>query len=513
MLVRLSSLALLLATAPLSAQEPCFDGTGGPGGDFDWVVHDGEIFFFDTTFTAVVGGPDGVPTTVQNCVDGVIDLRHLFVEEGGQIRVQGPNRMLILATGDVMIRGTIDVSGFNAKDVATLNTGNQTERGGAGAAGGGPGGNGNPVTTNSSPRGGPGQGPFGEVNTGGEGGETAYADGFQGKDARRPGGGGGGRFGRDQGNQSLGLAATAGRDGNPAGRGAETDVRPARGGQAGIGPFLDAKPGNDFFGVRPVLGGRGELVHLIRGELPTLWAGYGGGGGGNADPASTFPTPNWNIGSDEKGGGGGGGGGQLHVQALGRIVFGAAGLIRSNGAFGGTGENTFFLDHVGGTGGAGTGGHVVLESASEIDFTDRGAYTGVLPRDWLQALGKPIKTGPTSDVNACCRTQSNGGAGGPGVVQLHVPDPVAPPGTDPARTDIVVPLAAAVARFPLDQVSSPGAIALFPTCDPFPGLSYGWLAAGAAGSFLRIPLLPEAPAVPAGALALDPEALELPPLF
>ena len=94
-------------------------------------------------------------------------------------------------------------------------------------------------------------------------------------------------------------------------------------------------------------------------------------------------------------------------------------------------------------------------------------------------------------MNACCRSYSNGGAGGPGVVQLHVPNPVAAPGTNPARTDIVVPTAVATARFPLDQVASPSAVALFPSCDPFARLGHGWFGgagAGARAGFMRLRL-------------------------
>ena len=47
-----------------------FDGTGGPNGDFDWVIRTGESFLFDTTHTAIVGGPNGVPTTTLNAVNG-----------------------------------------------------------------------------------------------------------------------------------------------------------------------------------------------------------------------------------------------------------------------------------------------------------------------------------------------------------------------------------------------------------------------------------------------------------
>ena len=459
-----------------------FEGTGGPNGDFDWVVRSGEFFFFDTVATPIVGGPGGIPSVVQNTVNGVVDVRHLTIEAGGEIRVQGPNPMRIHATGDVRIEGKLNLSGFNAKDVATLNTGNQVELGGAGVAGGGRGGSANEVTTNSTPRGGRGRGPFGQPNAGGQGGETGYAPLSQGKNARRPGGGGGGRFARDitGGSTPAGSStvATAGTNGHPSSRGAESGASPSRGGNPGPGAFLDASASNDFFGVRPVVSG-GQLVGLIRGELPGLWAGYGGGGGGNADPANTFPTPSWNFASDEKGGPGGGGGGGLRVKALGRIIFGPSGEIKANGGLGGTGENTNFLDHVGGTGGGGSGGHVVLE-ATQIDFTDEGSNAGGPLRDWIQACGPPVKVGPTQFVEPKNRGYSNGGAGGGGVIQLHVPDSLSPPGTNPATSDIVVPLLAAVSPDALDSVMSPPGFAMIPTFGARSQARSKWISIGEA---------------------------------
>ncbi|NOT30205.1 MAG: hypothetical protein HOP15_07140 [Planctomycetes bacterium] len=460
-----------------------FEGTGGPNGDFDWVVRTGQFFIFDTVATPIVGGPGGIPTTTQMAVNGVVDVRHLTIEAGGEIRVQGPNPMRIHATGDVRIEGKLNLSGFNAKDVATLNTGNQVELGAAGVAGGGRGGNANEVITNSTPRGGRGRGPFGQPNAGGQGGETGYAPANLGKNARRPGGGGGGRFARDIASGStpagFSLVATAGTNGHPSGRGAESGVSPSRGGDPGPGAFLDAAPNNDFFGVRPVVSG-GQLVDLIRGELAGLWAGYGGGGGGNADPANTFPTPSWNFASDEKGGPGGGGGGGLRVKALGRIIFGPSGEIKANGGFGGTGENTNFLDHVGGTGGGGSGGHVILESATLIDFTDGGSNTGGPLRDWIQACGPPVKTGPLQYVDPKSHGYSNGGAGGGGVVQLHVPDSLSPPGTNPATSDIVVPLLAAASPNPLDSVMSPPGFAMIPTFGARSQARSRWISIGEA---------------------------------
>ena len=411
-----------------------FQGEGGPDGDFDWIVHAGELFLFDTTRSEIIGGPDGVPTASVFAEDGLVDVNDFTIEAGGEVRVQGPNPMRIRATGDVVIRGRLDLSGFAAKDVVSFGTGNLREVGGSGAAGGGPGGTGNPNVTGPSSRAGNGAGPFGQVGLGGQGGEMGFAPDNS-ENARRPGGGGGGRFTRDwvgtTTNSGVSLTAGAGTNGNPRSMGAESLQRPSKGGTSGRGPFLDTNLENDFFGVRPVLSG-GDLSTLVRGELSGLWAGYGGGGGGNA--GKRFPNPNWGFGSDEKGGGGGGGAGGLHVQALGRIVFGRAGTIIANGGRGATGGNSAFFDHVGGTGGGGSGGHVILESATAVDFTDGGTAAGVRPRDFVVAGGPVQRIAANEYVDTCdedrpfccpsgCQVYSNGGAGGAGLIQIHVPDP------------------------------------------------------------------------------------------
>ena len=194
-------------------------------------------------------------------------------------------------------------------------------------------------------------------------------------------------------------------------------------------------------------------------------------------PASSVDSPAWTFSRDEKGAGGGAGGGVLHVQALGRIVFGAQGQILSNGGRGGNGENTNFLDHVGGTGGSGSGGLVLLESATLVDFTDGGANVLADPREWLSARGGPRGAGPTQFVNPAAVGYSNGGAGGPGIVQIHVPDPTLPPGVDPLHAQIVVPASIAVMRDPLGGVSAPPAVALYPTCTPvLRGMQHAWSA-------------------------------------
>lgn len=422
-----------------------FDGTGGPGGEFDWLVGNGDSIVVDTDDGAIVE-EDGV--TVQLFDDGVINVRNMTIELGGDVRVQGSKPLVIQATGTVIIRGTLDLSGFDAPNVVLPNTGNVRSEGGAGGPGGGRGGFANEVVTNSTPRGSFGQGPGAVPNIGGQGGETGFSSGA--KDTRRPGGGAGGRFARVTG---AGLVAEAGTNGHPESTGAVTGELPARGGALSAGPFPDGVTNNDFFGTR-AQGTSGNVTGLIRGELSSLWGGYGGGGGGNAVFSGQFPTPNWTPASDEKGAGGGGGGGGLYIRSLGPIRFGASGLIRCNGGRGGIGENTQALDHVGGNGGSGSGGHVILETASHVDFTDGGVVGA--NRDFITAVGGArIEGADTSGGDV-----SFGGAGGAGVIQLHVPNSLAAPTTFGGNSDIFVPNAAGNA---LDNIASPAALPLVPT--------------------------------------------------
>jgi len=440
-----------------------FEGTGGPGGDFDWVVLNGDSVVVDTDNGRIVAS-DGV--TAQIIDNGVIDVRDMTIELGGSVRVQGSKPLVINATGTVIVRGTLDLSGFDAASVVLPNQGNLRSDGGAAGPGGGRGGHANEVVTNSTPRGSFGQGPRGEPNTGGQGGESGFASPASGKDARRPGGGAGGRFAPDAG---AGLTAGNGLAGSDLSTGAATAVQPAPGGLVSAGPFVDGISNNNFFGTRAE-GTVGNVTSLIRGELTGLLGGYGGGGGGNALPASQFPTPNWTPASDERGAGGGGGGGGLHIRALGPIQFGASGLIRANGGRGGTGENTQGLDHVGGNGGSGSGGHVILETASYVDFTDGGTVN--TNRDCITAVGGTQVTGATTSAG----NVSFGGAGGPGVIQLQVPSSLSAPTTFGGNSDIFVPTALST----LDSIASPAALPLVPSFGSRSFARSKWISVGGA---------------------------------
>ena len=310
-------------------------------------------------------------------------------------------------------------------------------------------------------RGETGSGAFG-TGSGGEGGESSFGSGVN-EIARRGGGGGGGRFARDQGP----LIAERGADGGNGGKGAESGVTPARGGAAGPEIFTDGDPANDFFGLEPIVDASGAVVGRRRGELPRIHAGAGGGNAGDSITADAFPPLGFPL--VPEGGGGGGGGGALHIRALGRIVFGPLGRIRANGGRGGRRSDAF--EAIGAScGGSGSGGHVILESAEAIDFT--GGVPGVQVQPWVQAVGGPrVLQAPSP--------QGAGGAGGPGVVQLHVLHPERAPGD--ADSNLILPLGALDDPDPLAAVCAPRPHVLYPSTRSHSRALSRWIPLGAAG--------------------------------
>jgi len=415
--------------------------------DFDWVVGPREAFDFDTESQTVLGGPNGEHVKVQTSTGGLVLVRNFVVEAGGVLRARGPNPLVIHATGSVSILGRIDVNGSDAADRRSPGIG------GAGGPGGGPGGSG---TSGVDARGGAGSGPAG-TEAGGNGGESSFSPVSPGPLGHLGAGGGGGRFGRNQGF----LVAEAGSNGSDVGRGAESGASPARGGAPGSGPFGDADPENDFFGVAPIVDSLHNLVGVRRGELAGPHGGEGGGGGGDLITSSVFP-PSAPVPVTE-GGGGGGGGGVLVIRATDRIRFGLVGQIVANGGKGARGRG--IATH----GGSGSGGHVILESAKAIDFTD--GNPGVPPRLWIRAAGGPRASQGGGGPNF-------GGAGGPGVVQLHVPRPELAPGTD---SGVILPEFALTQLDPLSEVSEPRPSVLFATMGKVSGARSRWIPLGAAG--------------------------------
>ncbi|MFT5050405.1 MAG: hypothetical protein ACI8QZ_001807 [Chlamydiales bacterium] len=399
-----------------------FTGTGGTNGTFDWIVRPGVQITLDTVLARIEGG-NGAITGEQLVLNGMIDVRNVFIPASSQVLFQGPNPVTILASGTVDIQGELVASGGDSLGVGTLGTANVPEPGAAGRAGGGTGGTGSFLTSQSTPGGGPGFGAFGQPGGGGGGGETSYHATI--KNARRGAGGGGGRLGPDvyyplfddanpavrrfvQCQTRQGMDAEPGFDGSlpAAGTGAISQTARAMGGVMAPLPFLDNDVENNFFGSLIIDPG-GPAERLVRGELDRTWAGGGGGAGGDAVKSDTFPLVPFLPTGDEKGSGGGGGGGSITILAIGDIIVGEGGRIDVDGGKGGAGENSLFFDRVGGGAGGGSGGHIVLSSANQISITSMGEHTGPFYQD-------PSIDGGSNLEHPARAISAVGGRGGPG---------------------------------------------------------------------------------------------------
>ncbi len=440
---------------------------------------------FDPAFPNNPSAPPAanfLPTGQRTFFGGNVALRHVYIEQGGILKIEGPNPFVLHASGDVWIRGRVVADGTSSHGVVTLNTTNIPEAGAPGQAGGGRGGVGSPLTTASSPAGGPGEGAFGVPGAGGQGGESGWSNALS-VESRRGAGGGGGRTGADEAStlplgqleqRRIGYDVEAGFDNLQAQNGALSGPGPARGGLPGASPFLDGDSANDFYGLARDL----SSGSFVLGELAQPWAGAGGGGGGDAalvPPGQSWPATPFNPQGDEKGAGGGGGGGSVHAVVVGSILFGSQGQISARGGTGGGGENTLFLNRVGGGSGGGSGGHVVLETGARIDlrakvpvslFDTSSNVPGSPANNWainvlggqggagamdlggaFLAAGGPRETTPFNDAcppgyplsgtNSCRgHIDGAGGDGGPGIVQMH--SPTGRVALDPAFGDILV---------------------------------------------------------------------------
>ncbi len=449
-----------------------FEGTGGPGGNFDWHIGSNQTMILDTTSTLIIGGPEGVPTATQLVINGVVNIRDLYIPENSVLKVQGPNPALFLCSGEVRIEGELDISGNNAKPVFTLNTPFQPEAGASGNGGGGAGGTGSYLTNQVTPRGGNGFGAFDTPGAGGQGGESGWNSNTANYGQfRGAAGGGGGTLGlnvvlsddcMDQ--TLLGLDAENGFAGHPS---ANAATRPGEtlpwGGLAADRPFTDINgTGDDFWGtMRKDFGTGNEL--LVQGELVQPWPASGGGAGGDATRATEYPPPDLLNNDQDKGCGGGGGSGALTILALGRISMGINGKITARGGHGSGGENTNYVNRIGGGSGGGAGGHIVLQTAQQIDLSELpqngnpNAAPSILARGGQGGAGFSNAGGaddneltPQADAHhtgeltdnpfeeplpSQCFVQtgiivSAGGDGGPGLIQFHVgslPDDVIGP--------------------------------------------------------------------------------------
>lgn len=504
----------------LTASFGAFTGSGGPGGDFDWQIGNDlpaaqPPVILDTTFSIITNTQQ---TAQQAVINGQVDVRNFTVKANGTLILQGPNPCRIQASGAVQIDGKIQLRGGNNPGVASFNTTNTPEPGAPGQVGGGRGGTGNPLTTQSSPMGGPGFGAFNAPGGGGGGGESGYNPDVNGN-FRRAAGGGGGALGTDAlipngvtpntgpyvnvnlcPNQTvIGLDVEQGFPGAPQASGAlHPGVQPV-GGAKGPRPFTDGDATNDFWGTMKT-----QTGGIVQGELLAPSAGAGGGGGGNSIQSSSFPLNPFSPTGDEKGSGGGGGGGALTILSLGDIVFGVAGRIDASGGTGGPGESGFGPQNpIGGGSGGGSGGHVVLQTASRInlqacrsttnppggiyalgaqggagrDLRGGAVYGGFQTSPNLDAL--PPNSYPSTVASTPCRVFSGqsgytftnnigdfdpanvvigaGGDGGPGIIQLHAP----------TLADILTPTTAGESIY---KIIRPPPIGAFPQ-DGVPNLS------------------------------------------
>ena len=451
-----------------------FDGSGGPGGNFDLHIPPNSDVVFNTTSTLFFGGPGGVPQFSQLAVNGRLDVHNLYIPPSSTLRIQGVNPAVIYATGTVTVEGRLSADGGSAAPVFTLNTPFQPESGGAGQAGGGDGGIGSYLTTQVTPRGGNGEGPGGIPNLGGQGGESGYSSITSGNGvSRRAAGGGGGRVGPDHMysqsagggvfvecfEQSIyGLDAESGFVGHDNAKSSQGDHIPY-GGMVGPGPFgLVPGTSNDFWGTKIENVGTPQET-LVKGELNSPKGGSGGGAGGDATYTPVegqYPPAGEMVNNhQDKGAGGGGGAGSMTVLALGDIVVSGIGKISAIGGFGSGGENTAGVNRVGGGSGGGSGGHIVLQAAGRIDFS--GVSNGIKAIDARGGEGGEgaggaggasaneliditkdakhigINNGidnPWVVIDTACFgaltgskvVRAAGGDGGPGLVQLHVGD-------------------------------------------------------------------------------------------
>jgi hypothetical protein len=359
-------------------------------------------------------------------------VRHLIVSQGARVLGQGPNPLVINASGRITVAGEINVDGIDALNTASLNTPNQPQSGAPGNCGGGKGGTASPSIVGSDVIGEDGLGPGDIPAGGGHGGHSSF--GVIDATLRHAGGGGGGVFTLKA--HTAGFTSPAGLNGGNGNAGVNDCVdflAPANGGLHGPDLFVDADLTNDFFGRKFVAGG-----NPLAGELAAAVAGQGGGGGGDqVFYNGTPPPPNclnntqWLL-QDTKGGAGGGGGGILALRALGPIVIANTGKLSAVGGKGGNAESLGFIDPGGGSGGAGSGGMIIVESA-DASLQDNGVPGN--PNFPPQPMGTPggiriegatqrfvVKGGDGGHGNDDLyqlTTVGRGGEGGGGIVQVH----------------------------------------------------------------------------------------------
>ena len=317
------------------------------------------------------------PAAATVLTPGVHNFTTINIPAGVTVTTNGTGILDLRASGDVVVNGTIDVSGGaggihavvagtnctdNASGTGGGATGNPLAVGAAdtGTSIGGPGGggglgvkgsNGAPAGSNTTVEGG------GGASGGGGGGGYAYlvppASGGGGGGGGGPAGGGGG-FGYFAG-------AAGGAGGGPnGGLGGSGFSVGGQGGQAGGAPYNGTNGGGDTNNTYGTGAGGGSIGASAAADLavsdPTFVPGSGAGGGGG-----------------DEGTGGGGGGGALRIATLTSITAGATAQLLANGGAGA------FAVCGGGAGGGGSGGVIYLYApaisvpAGAVVSADHGA--------------------------------------------------------------------------------------------------------------------------------------------
>ena len=420
--------------------------------------------FLDTSeqpFPLFDGSTPDAPVSLVS--GGVFSFTSIDIPAGVLIIPQGPNPLVLLATGTVRIAGEIRANAMDGINESSYDSAVTSTPGGAGGPGGGRGGVGHPIvfwppdsqsilSMVSPVRGGRGYGAGDLGQIGGEGGETGIMDhkpvgvnyeldnrgcgelyDEHGNGGRTPGGGGGSFLTMGNGNlvpdrhNGIGNVRADGQGGYIIPPKEQPDDLFY--GSPGVSPFADGSRANDYIGVT--------------GEVQEIIGGQGGGGGGSrlesyycgawclfnerteddklclggefplGDPLNqTFSA---SVG-DGKGGGGGGGGGAIAVRSLGPITLEVTGILTAKGGIGGGGE-ALGCGNWGGGAGGGTGGTIILESAESV-LVRTGSRIDV-----LAGLGAKVVTNDNyySGCSPSGDTHGIGGHGSFGLIQLQVP--------------------------------------------------------------------------------------------
>ena len=244
-------------------------------------------------------------------------------------------------------------------------------------------------------------------------------------------------------------------------------------GGAGGSTVFSSDTSDDFYGTRFFWDGTPGVAPLkVQGELLSPYAGSGGGASGDlqliwrtrpntANPPAVdtltvhYPDTFFPHGTTKnyfRGAGGGGGGGQVQIHVLGHIVLSETTQLLVNGGNGAGGDSSSGgnLDgsttEVSGSGG-GSGGHLILSSASGLDLSSisvgvsgdpgvPGTFFNNLDENYvMQAIGgrrgwavsslaTSLPAAPNSYDGNSTFMIGRGGAGGSGVIQIHVPNPL-----------------------------------------------------------------------------------------